>query len=112
MMSARCRRPRIIGGGLSKISSPMTARSSLRISAISPRSLSSARHTGPSTKSAKRRRFLDDTDTALSGIRELRKCTEKYLEDVQNTMARLDDMRRYVVREDERKRGREASLLV
>ena len=91
-MSARSRHPAIRNGvqGLSPGKSPM----SLQISAIvSPRSLVSARSNCPSTTSAKRRRFFDDSDTALCEIRALREDTETYLIDIQTSMARLDAMR-------------------
>jgi len=47
----------------------------------------------PVDTSAKRRRFFDDSDTALCEIRALREHTETYLIDIQTSMARLDAMR-------------------
>jgi len=91
-MSARSRHPAIRNGvqGLS----PGKSRMSLHISGIvSPRSLVSASSNCPSTTSAKRRRFLDDSDAALCEMRELRESTETYLIDIQTSMARLDAMR-------------------
>jgi len=76
----------------SKLQSPVSARNSIKISAlISPRSASSANHRQP--PSTKRRRFLDDTDAELKKLKEVRETTEAYMDEVQETLQELEQMR-------------------
>ena len=71
----------------------LSARNSLKISAIlSPRSVTSMNAAGEGGE-GKRRRFLDDTDAEVERMRQLRDGTEKYIQHVHAYRDRLDQMR-------------------
>ena len=70
--------------------SPLSSRTSLKISAIlSPKSSTATNRKGE----AKKRRFLDDTDAEFEGIRQLRESTEEYIHGIKEYRKRLDVLR-------------------